>query len=219
MSATDAQIASLGEPTDPDEIKQRPIFNKEKQKIGELDYVDARYVMDRFDNAVGPANWQDEYRATPGGIVGRIGVLTEAGWVWKEDVGTESTIEETKGSFSDAFKRAAVKWGVGRDLYEAREDSRIKPPAGMSSTQTRAATGRPTSYALDPADAPWSCPVHHGVVVRPAGVSAAGKRYDAFYSCPEGRSCDQRAPYGLKVKPEHLAPVNGHVPQQEGVPT
>jgi hypothetical protein len=217
-AATTEQVASLGEPTDPDEIKQRPIFNKEKQKIGELDYVDARYVMDRFDNSVGPANWQDEYRVTPGGIVGRIGVLTESGWVWKEDVGTESTIEETKGSFSDAFKRAAVKWGVARDLYDTREESRVHPPAGMSSTQSNAALGRRITPALslDPATAPWSCPVHHSVVIRPAGTAANGRKYEAFYACGEGRSCDQRPPYGLKVRPEHLGQVA--LPQGEGTP-
>jgi hypothetical protein len=216
MSATDEQIASLGEPTDPDEVKQRPIFNKEKQKIGELDYVDARYVMDRFDNSVGPANWQDEYRPVAGGIVGRIGINTESGWVWKEDVGTESTIEETKGSFSDAFKRAAVKWGVARDLYDTREESRVHPPAGMSSTQSQAALGRAAApISIDPATAPWHCPTHGGVVVRPAGTAANGRKYDAFYACPEGRSCEQRPPYGMKVKPEHLGQ---QALQQEGVP-
>jgi hypothetical protein len=222
--ATEEQIGTLGEPTPLDEIKQRPIFNKEKVKIGELDYIDARFVMDRFDSAVGPTNWQDEYRTTPGGIVGRIGVRCEveggSEWVWKEDVGTESTIEETKGSFSDAFKRAAVKWGVGRDLYDNREGGgkEIHGGNGVSTTQARAATGRATSFTIDPASAPWHCPVHGGVVARPAGVSGAGRAYEAFYSCPEGRSCDQRPPYGLKVNPEHLQPQPGHK-QQEGVPT
>lgn len=36
----------------------------------------------------------------------------------KEDVGVESDNEGEKGEFSDAFKRAAVKWGVGRFLYD-----------------------------------------------------------------------------------------------------
>ena len=38
-------------------------------------------------------------------------------WTWKEDCGTESNVEKQKGEASDAFKRAAVMWGVGRFLY------------------------------------------------------------------------------------------------------
>jgi hypothetical protein len=38
-------------------------------------------------------------------------------WVWKSDCGTESQVEKQKGEASDAFKRAAVMWGIGRFLY------------------------------------------------------------------------------------------------------
>ena len=38
-------------------------------------------------------------------------------WTWKEDCGTESNVEKQKGEASDAFKRAAVMWGIGRFLY------------------------------------------------------------------------------------------------------
>jgi hypothetical protein len=202
------QLVQLGEPTPTEEIKKRPIFNKAKEKVGELDYVDARFTMDRFDTVCGPAFWQDEYRVTEGGIIGRIGVLIEGvGWVWKEDVGTESTIEETKGAFSDAFKRTAVKWGVARDLYDTRDGQTgrgPKPAAGQSTTQVRAATSKPTSFPVPVESAPWVCPQHQGVVAWPAGVTAAGRKYDAFYACPTGRDCTHRAPHGLKVNPAHL---------------
>ena len=33
------------------------------------------------------------------------------------DCGTESNVEKQKGEASDAFKRAAVHFGIGRDLY------------------------------------------------------------------------------------------------------
>ena len=39
-------------------------------------------------------------------------------WVWKWNMGTESDFEAEKGEASDAFKRAAVLWGIGRFLYE-----------------------------------------------------------------------------------------------------
>jgi hypothetical protein len=218
MPATTEQLHSLGEPTPANEIKKRPIFNKAKEKIGELDYVDARFCMDRLDLGVGVANWADEYRPVEGGIIGRVGILTESGWVWKEDVGTESTIEETKGSFSDAFKRACVKWGIARDLYDAREGQTGRAPkagAGQSSTQVRAATGQTRSYAISKEGSPWVCPEHDGVVVWPAGVSASGRKYDAFYACPQGRDCQHKAPFGTKVKPEHLNVSTGTKPADD----
>jgi hypothetical protein len=221
MAATPDLLTTLGEPTPIEEIKKRPIFNKDKVKVGELDYVDARYVMDRLDSTVGPAFWQDAYELQGDGTVkARVGILCSltpdhAEWVWKEDVGTESTIEAEKGAFSDAFKRACVKWGIARDLYDARAGQSgkgPKPAAGQSSTQVRAATSQPKSFPVNPSDAPWVCPEHQAVSAWPAGTSANGRKYDAFYSCPQGRDCSHRAPFGLKVKPEHLTGHNDNLP-------
>jgi hypothetical protein len=201
----------LHEPTPVGEVKKRPVFNKQKEKVGELDYVDARYCMDRLDTCIGPALWQDAYEVQADSTVkARVGIFVsispeQAEWVWKEDVGTESTIEAEKGAFSDAFKRACVKWGIARDLYESREGGKqVRPAAGQSTTQTRAATGKARFFTVDASTAPWVCPEHGGVVAWPEGISASGRRYDAFYACPTGRDCSHRAPHGLKVKPEHL---------------
>jgi len=203
---TQEQLAALAEPTPDGEIKQRPAPGGRGKT---LDYIDARFVMDRFDSALGPENWSDTFRGDPqhsDGVVGRIGVLIargdEAEWVYKEDVGTESNIEGTKGSYSDAFKRTAVKWGVGRDLYS---DDRQKPVNKQaSSAQQRASSGKARNFRVSNDEAPWVCPDHHAVVAWPAGETAQGRKYDAFYACPEGRSCDKRAPKGLKVEPKHL---------------
>lgn len=138
--ATNEQLARLHRATPAEEIKQKPKFKKDPigrpVQIGTLDYIDARYVQDVFDDAVGPENWQTRFELIPepdGGahMRGGIGVLvsrdTEAEWVWKYDVGEESEIEALKGSYSDAFKRAAVHWGVARDLYAARGASKATP--------------------------------------------------------------------------------------------
>ena len=207
MATTPEVVANLNIPTPPEEIKKRPVFNKQKEKVGELDYVDARYCMDVLDETVGPANWQDKYRETPGGIVGAVGINIDGEWVWKEDVGTESTIEPVKGTYSDAFKRACVRWGIARDLYDTRAGNKGHTPhagAGQSSTQARAKTGQPRNFPVAKADAPWVCPEHDAVVAWPKGKTASGREYDAFYACPKGRDCTHRAPKGLKVKPEHL---------------
>ena len=83
-------------------------------------YIDSRDVQNILDEVLGQANWQDDYKEVEGKIYAGIGILVNeiTGWVWKWDCGTESNIEKEKGQASDAFKRAAVKWGVGRFLYD-----------------------------------------------------------------------------------------------------
>lgn len=82
-------------------------------------YVDARDVMDLLDEVCGPDKWMSDYKEVKGHMYGGVGIKSDGGeWVWKWDCGSETDIEGEKGEASDAFKRAAVKWGVGRFLYE-----------------------------------------------------------------------------------------------------
>lgn len=82
-------------------------------------YIDARDVMDLLDRAIGMENWRDSYyRDAKGSLVCRLELRINNEWIAKEDMGTESAFESEKGEYSDAFKRAAVKWGVGRFLYD-----------------------------------------------------------------------------------------------------
>ena len=100
--------------------------NKNYRKDGEplkgkpLAYIDARDVMDRLDAIVGPANWQCEYVDVGNNATCcRLGVFIDGlGWVWKSDGAGQTDMEGEKGQFSDAFKRAAVRWGIGRYLYD-----------------------------------------------------------------------------------------------------
>lgn len=89
-------------------------------------YIDARQVQDLLDEVCGQENWQCKYEEHKGNLFCSIGIKTVVQekptdkpdeWVWKSDCGTESNIEKQKGESSDAFKRAAVMWGVGRFLY------------------------------------------------------------------------------------------------------
>lgn len=83
-----------------------------------LAYIDARDVMDRLDGVCGPENWQDEYTVSPTGLtICRIGIRVGDQWVWKSDGAGETAVEKQKGGISDALKRAAVHWGIGRYLY------------------------------------------------------------------------------------------------------
>lgn len=93
-------------------------FSKNKPSCSCVAYIDARDVMRRLDEVVGPQSWQDDYRVIHDQMFAGIGIHIGGQWVWKWDTGTESQTEKEKGIVSDSFKRAAVKWGVGRFLYD-----------------------------------------------------------------------------------------------------
>jgi len=87
-----------------------------------LCYVDARYVQDKLDEVIGVGNWASDFLEIKGNLFCRITITFlrddgEVGIISKMDCGTESNVEKQKGEASDAFKRAAVQFGIGRDLY------------------------------------------------------------------------------------------------------
>lgn len=82
-----------------------------------LAYLNSRTVMDRLDDVCGPAGWQAQYPHAGQKTVCSIGIYCGEHWVWKSNGAGDSDIEAEKGALSDAFKRAAVLWGVGRYLY------------------------------------------------------------------------------------------------------
>lgn len=87
-----------------------------------LAYVAARAVQQRLDDLVGPDKWEVEYLPTfndPSHQSLRCELRIDCDGLWrrKQDGGINSSYEAVKGGFSDAFKRAAVLWGIGRYLY------------------------------------------------------------------------------------------------------
>lgn len=82
-----------------------------------LAYIDARDVMDRLDEVCTPGGWQCRYSHADRKTICDLGIKIGDEWVWKSDGAGDSDMEAEKGALSDAFKRAAVRWGVGRYLY------------------------------------------------------------------------------------------------------
>jgi hypothetical protein len=119
---TTEQMTALAAPFPAHDVNWRPAgkggANQRSQVVA---YVDARAVQDRLDQVLGPLGWSFDW--TPvhvddkGDVTIAKGTLTVDG-VSKSDVGTASTYEPSKGAVSDALKRAAVLWGIGRYLYE-----------------------------------------------------------------------------------------------------
>ena len=80
-------------------------------------YIDSRDVQNILDEVLGAENWQDEYKVINDNLYCGISINIDGEWITKWDVGIESREQKEKGNSSDAFKRSAVKWGVGRFLY------------------------------------------------------------------------------------------------------
>jgi len=93
---------------------------KDGTKALALAYLDARDVMDRLDDVCGAYGWQDSYTETASGrVICTLSILDgEGNWIAKSDGAGSTAVEGEKGGLSDAFKRAAVKWGIGRYLYD-----------------------------------------------------------------------------------------------------
>lgn len=85
-----------------------------------LAYIDARDVMDRLDEVVGFENWQDRYEFHGTRTVCYLSLKIGDEWITKADGAGDSDVEAEKGAISDALKRAAVKWGIGRYLYHLK---------------------------------------------------------------------------------------------------
>lgn len=124
----------LAAPFPPDAISWRVgSTNQEKTKGLALAYLDARDVMDRLDQVCGPAGWQCRYSHVGGVTVCEIGIRSAPDeWLWKADGAGATDVEAEKGALSDAFKRAAVRWGIGRYLYSLASPWVELTPAGRS---------------------------------------------------------------------------------------
>jgi hypothetical protein len=134
-----AQLARLADVFPADALEWRVQQADKNSVTGKLwarlaVYVDARAVMARLDEVCGVGNWQVRYRETTKGLMAGIGIrvatspergASGARWMWKWDgagyMKSSEGLSESdaaKGTHSQALKRAAIVWGIGRYLYE-----------------------------------------------------------------------------------------------------
>src|SRR5947209_17792293 len=111
----------LAAPFEHAEVKFKPAVVSGNRAMA-LAYVDARAIQDRLDEVLGVMGWQDSYKCLEdGSVVCRLRLRLGEEWVTKMDVGSPSEQpdggDRLKAAFSDALKRAAVKFGIGRYLY------------------------------------------------------------------------------------------------------
>lgn len=148
----------VGSTNEKKDYQTKKVIQKATKGIA-LAYIDARDVMDRLDEVVGASNWQCKYESVNGVMMCSIGIYIGDQFIWKCNGAGETAVEGEKGACSDAFKRAAVLWGIGRYLYEVEnvwldlnEYKKFKNPndpklkaallkaSGLSSTTTESKT-------------------------------------------------------------------------------
>lgn len=228
--------SKLAEPFPDSEVKQRPgsaTWNhrdecqknrcretKDPAKHMQFSYIDARAVMQRLDDVLTPSGWDFTSSVIPGTDV-VYGTLTVAGKV-RGDYGypnSDHDEEPIKAASSDALKRAAVMFGIGRHLYSDNSPgtgravpSPVRPAApsrpvivkddgdpyaDLPNEWEDRPNGKPTPLDEGQAHIDNTCPDHElPWTLRPGGISkTTGKSYDPFWACPS-----QDRPY-CKNKP------------------
>lgn len=86
-------------------------------KMTIVPYITNRCVMERFDAAFGSFNWCSEFKEIQNGFICRLTVKFNGEVIYREDGASKTGIEPEKGGISDAMKRCAVQFGLGRGLY------------------------------------------------------------------------------------------------------
>ena len=84
-------------------------------------YITSRAAMNLLDDTFGPLMWKRQSKEVNGEERCVVSVYNKdiGEWIERDDVGTASYTEKEKGRASDAFKRACVNFGIGRELYSA----------------------------------------------------------------------------------------------------
>lgn len=121
----DSVAAALAAPFPAECLGWKPQVVKGTRALA-MPYIDARDVQARLDAAAGAFNWRDEYTPLPdGSVICTLSLRVAGEWVSKSDIGGQSDQpdggDRMKAAFSDALKRAAVKWGIGRYIYAIPE--------------------------------------------------------------------------------------------------
>jgi hypothetical protein len=178
----EAVTRALSAPFDPAEVRFKPAVVSGNRALA-LAYVDARVIQDRLDEVLGVEGWQDSYRCLPdGSVICRLRLRLGTDWVTKMDVGGPSEQpdggDRMKAAFSDALKRAAVKFGVGRYLYrlpsqwvdyDSQRRQFVRPPtlpAFALPDKQGTATPSVNSPTANESDAPKPEPASKGKAAR-----------------------------------------------------
>ena len=116
-----ALVDALRAPVPESEVKTRV------QGGRTLRYTTDKFVFDRLDETVGPQGWQDDYVVVGTSVTCRLTVLG----VMKSAVSDTNEKAQFGGPFMNgqarALKRAAMKFGIARELWDKEDDEDSTP--------------------------------------------------------------------------------------------
>ncbi|WP_170885727.1 Rad52/Rad22 family DNA repair protein [Bacillus alkalicellulosilyticus] len=116
--------AELIKPFPPEEIEWR-VLRCWKSQNGQwavvCPYVSNRAIMNRLDDIFGIDGWENEIKEIHSGIMCGLTIFMNNQAITKWDGADTTNIESTKGGISNAMKRCAVQFGIGRYLYYLEE--------------------------------------------------------------------------------------------------
>lgn len=105
----------VGNKSNWDKVNKKPKNPNAPVKAQMLVYIDARDVQERLDEICG-MSWENSFQEISGRQVCTITINGKS----RSDGAGDTDFEGEKGGLSDAFKRSAVQWGIGRYLYNAK---------------------------------------------------------------------------------------------------
>lgn len=158
-------------------------------------YADARAVAQRLDDVLGLAGWQFEVKVADAQrfvVHGTLIAVIDGVTTVRQDFGYPNSAQDDepyKSAASDALRRCAAQIGVGRSLYSSGTGTSLSVAPRAVSVDS-VSQSQPSVLSTDVAVAAamlfaeGECPDHRTAwQFKPAGVSKAGKAYNAFYSC------------------------------------
>jgi hypothetical protein len=167
-------FAALAAPFENHEVKLRSASNGRQ-----LHYITARTAMNRLDSVLGPELWWDDYQPSGDSVICRLTIrLPDGTTVTKADAGGYAGMEtrnrngeyvrdeenDGKSAFSDAFKRAAAKFGVGRYLYRDGVPNFVRErEPGVDAVPAQPQANEPASAPATPSAPAANAPVRTGV--------------------------------------------------------
>jgi len=117
-------LKELRKTVDPDLIRQRAGRRDRNGQVHMVEYVEWHTVADVLDDKA--PNWAHTVKdIRPIGDIVTVTVAITIDGVTREGIGTGKAVSETgiKKAEHDALKRAAVKFGIARELYKKEFDS------------------------------------------------------------------------------------------------
>jgi hypothetical protein len=168
-------------------------------------YIDAQFVQGRFD-AVVPGEWDTDIELLPPAVTTdgeevepfsfkcRIGVVG----VHREDVGSG---KDYKTAATDAFKRAAVRFGIGHELYafgpnfvQMDGDGKYAKPIEDPQVAYARKQGHASTFARPTTPPPAQPSASSGAVASPVAETPAAPLSSEEVACPKcgGRTWDNR---------------------------